>query len=171
MSNVSVAITDPKVSVNVNEPDSKVSINETRAVINVEQETTNISVSSGGPQGPRGNQVLVGETDPSIVVGLVGDLYINVSTGFIFGPKDESGWGTGTAIGGETGNVPATAFGHTHYQVTPSSTWTISHSLVFNPNAVAVDLTGKVIEGDCEYNGNTVIMTFSEAVTGAAYLS
>jgi hypothetical protein len=171
MSRVTVEVTDPKVSIEVSPPEAEIVIQDSWAIINVEQETTSVSISESGPQGPRGNQVLTGTTDPSPVVGLIGDLYINTSTGYIFGPKTELGWGIGVAIGGETGGVPSSAFGHTHYQVTPSNIWTITHSLVFNPNIIVVELTGKVIEGDYEYNGNTVTATFSESITGAAYLS
>lgn len=171
MAKISVEISDPKVAIEVSPPDAEIVIQDEWAVINVESDTTSVSISEGGPQGPRGNMVLTGSTDPSPIVGLIGDLYINVATGVIFGPKTELGWGVGVAIGGETGGVPSSAFGHTHYQVTPSSVWIIPHTLVFNPNITVVDLTGKAIEGDYEYNGNTVTATFSESITGAAYLS
>jgi hypothetical protein len=171
MAKVSVEVSDPKVSIEVSPPDTEVVIHDEWAIINIESDTTSVSISESGPQGPRGNMVLTGTTDPSPIVGLIGDLYINVSTGVIFGPKTELGWGVGVEIGGETGGIPASAFGHTHYQVTPSTVWTIPHTLVFNPNITVVDLTGKVIEGDYEYSGSTIIATFSESITGAAYLS
>lgn len=171
MSNIDLIIEENNVGVNIEETSVSTVIEETPVVIRTTNDSISVSVSGSGPQGPRGTQVLVGTTDPSPIVGLVGDLYINTSTGFIFGPKEELGWPAGVAIGGETGGVPATAFGHTHYQTIPDSVWTIEHSLVFNPNAIFIDFNGNVIEGECQYNGNVVTATFSESITGVAYLS
>lgn len=150
----------------VNEPEVTVTAIEENIQLNVCEKVIDVSVSESGPQGPRGTQVLSGDTDPSIVIGLIGDQYINTSTGYIFGPKTESGWGTGFRIG-----VTISEVAYAHYQPIASSIWTIEHPLDFTPNIIVVDLDGNVIEGDYEYNGNTIIANFSNAITGAAYLS
>ena len=150
----------------VNEPEVTVSVIEENIELNVCEKVVAVSVSESGPQGPRGTQVLSGDTDPSIVIGLIGDQYINTSTGYIFGPKTESGWGTGSRLGLTLNDIA-----HAHYQTTASSVWSIVHTLEFTPNIVVVDLDGNVIEGDYEYNGNTIVANFSSAITGAAYLS
>lgn len=124
--------------------------------------------SESGPQGPRGTQVLSGSTNPSPVIGLLGDQYINTTTGLLFGPKDENGWGSGVLLG--TG-LKISDVAYTHYQTSPSTTWNINNTLEFIPNITVVDLSGNVIEGDYQYNGNTVTATFSQAIAGAAYLS
>lgn len=153
-------------SLTVNEPQVVVTAIEENISLNVCENIIDVSISESGPQGPRGTQVLSGETDPSIVIGLIGDQYINTSTGYLFGPKTESGWGDGLRFGFSMSDVS-----YVHYQPTASNAWSISYPLEFTPNIVVVDLDGKVIEGDYEYSGNTIVANFSSAVTGAAYLS
>jgi hypothetical protein len=64
--------------------------------INICEDIVDISIGETGPQGPRGSQVLSGNINPSPTVGLVGDQYINTSTGRIFGPKGIGvGYGSG----------------------------------------------------------------------------
>lgn len=53
-----------------------------------------------------------------------------------------------------------------------STTWTITHSLGFYPNVTVSDSAGTIIEGQVDYpNVNTVVLTFSSAFAGKAYLS
>lgn len=130
----------------------------------------NIVVLTGesGPQGPRGTQILSGSTNPSVVIGLIGDQYINTSTGTLFGPKTESGWGSGVLLGS---GLQISDVSYTHYQTIVSTTWVVVNPLNFNPNITVVDLDGNVVEGDYQYSGNTITFNFSDAIAGAAYLS
>jgi hypothetical protein len=139
-------------------------------VVNINVCENNVEVITGttGPQGPRGTQVLSGTGNPSPTIGLIGDQYINTDTGFLFGPKTESGWGSGVLLG--TG-LHISDVAYAHYQTSSSTVWTIDHGLEFKPNITVVDLDGKVIEGDYQYSGNTITATFSNSITGAAYLS
>lgn len=121
-----------------------------------------------GPQGPRGTQVLSGSDNPSPTIGLIGDQYINTTTGLLFGPKTSSGWGSGVLLG--TG-LKIEDVSYVHYQTSASNSWVIEHTLDFTPNIIVVDLDGNVIEGDYQYSGNTINVNFSSAITGAAYLS
>ena len=141
---------------------------ENKVDINVCEKSVDVSVGSSGPQGPRGSQLLSGTVNPSPVIGLVGDQYLNITTGYMFGPKTESGWGTGSELGI---GLTLDEIAYTHLQVTASNTWSIVHELEFTPNVIVVDLNGNVIEGDYQYSGNTITATFSQAITGAAYLS
>jgi hypothetical protein len=136
--------------------------------INICEDVTDIIISETGPQGPRGTQVLSGNVNPSSIVGLVGDQYINTSTGFIFGPKTDSGWGAGVLLGS---GLQISDVAYTHYQTTASNVWHVEYALQFKPSITVVDLNGKVIEGDYEYTTNAIIATFSQSITGAAYLS
>lgn len=53
-----------------------------------------------------------------------------------------------------------------------SSTWTIVHNLNFFPNVTIVDSAGDEVIGDIHYsNINTIIVHFSGAFSGKAYLS
>lgn len=141
---------------------------ENKVDINICEKSVEVSVGFSGPQGARGSQLLSGTVNPSSVIGLVGDQYLNITTGYIFGPKTESGWGVGSALGI---GLTIDEIAYTHLQLTSSNIWSIEHELDFTPNVIVVDLNGNVIEGDYQYSGNTITATFSQAITGAAYLS
>lgn len=73
---------------------------------------------------------------------------------------------------GPVGQVDPASLGYAHTQNTPSTTWTISHGLGFIPNITVIDSGGTVVEGSYNYpNANTVVLTFSSAFSGKAYLS
>lgn len=135
--------------------------------VTVVDERVCVDVSNAGPQGVRGTQVLSGNTDPSPTIGLIGDQYINTSTGTLFGPKTTSGWGTGVLL-----TTGADSLGQVYSQTTPSSIWNIAHTLSFVPNIIIVDSEKNVIEGDYEYvDQNLIIATFNSSISGKAYLS
>ena len=53
-----------------------------------------------------------------------------------------------------------------------ATTWTITHNLGYFPNVTVVDSTGTVCEGDLVYTSNNVLtLTFSQAISGTAYVS
>jgi hypothetical protein len=61
---------------------------------------------------------------------------------------------------------------YVHTQTTPATTWTITHNLNMVPNVRTEDLTGQDIEGTIEVvNENQIKITFSQPVSGKAYLS
>jgi hypothetical protein len=73
---------------------------------------------------------------------------------------------------GPSGQADPADLGYVHIQNTPSTTWTISHGLGFIPNITVVDSGGTVVEGSYNYpNANTVVLSFSSAFSGKAYLS
>lgn len=127
-----------------------------------------------GPQGDvgdRGSQILSGMGEPSPVIGLDGDYYINISTGGLYGPKTGGDWGNGIVLGA---GLLLTDIAYTHYQTVLSDTWTIlqaDHNLQFNPNVTVVDVSGTVVEGYCQYNSGDITVTFSEPIGGLAFLS
>lgn len=136
--------------------------------INICENVAEIVIGESGPQGPRGTQVLSGNIDPSPSIGLNGDQYINTDTGYLFGPKTSSGWGTGVPLGA---NDPED-LGQVHYQTSPSTIWNIQHTLKFIPNIIIVDFEKNVIEGDFTYvDENHIVAVFSTPITGTAYLS
>ncbi len=65
--------------------------------------------------------------------------------------------------------------GSTHQAITfssPNTTWTINHNLGLYPSVTTVDSSGDVIIGEVSYtNNNTIVITFSEAVSGKAFLN
>lgn len=148
--------------------EAKVIIEEKRIDLHLNEVEATVVLGSSGPQGPRGSQVLSGASDPSPVIGLIGDHYIQTSSGRLFGPKTSSGWGEGVPIGG----LDPENLGYVHVQLSPATQWNIIHTLDFVPNIVVVDLEGKVVEGFYEYiDDNTIRATFSDDFSGKAYLS
>lgn len=67
--------------------------------------------------------------------------------------------------------TPADDLGFVHVQGTPSSEWTIRHELPFTPNVTVVDSTGSEVVGDIHYTSDSVVISFSGAFSGTAYLS
>ena len=60
----------------------------------------------------------------------------------------------------------------TFTQASPASTWTISHGLGYRPNVSVVDSAGTQVEGNTVWSDiNNLIITFSGAFSGVAYLS
>jgi len=73
---------------------------------------------------------------------------------------------------GPAGTVSAADVSYVHEQTTPSSSWSITHGLNFIPNITVVDSAGTVVEGSYNYpNANSVVLSFSNAFSGKAYLS
>lgn len=147
--------------------DVTVTVVDTTVVVALEDTESTICVGSSGPQGPRGSMVLSGVGDPSPVIGLIGDQYINTDNGYLFGPKSASGWGTGVPIG-----INPNDLGQIYNQVSSSTVWNIAHTLGFTPNVTIVDTAGNVVEASLEYLSATQIRaTFSQPTAGQAYIS
>jgi hypothetical protein len=148
--------------------EAKVTIVDSKVDVVVCEKEVVLLSGEAGPQGPRGSQLLSGDTDPSISVGLIGDQYINTSTGYLFGPKTADGWGVGVPLG----NNDPDDLGQVYTQTSPSTVWNIVHTLAFVPNIIIVDSEKNVIEGDYEYvSDNEITATFNTAISGKAYLS
>lgn len=137
------------------EPPKKkiVEVYQTPNVIDVNVTSNIIDVSTSGVQGPKG------ETGPT-------------------GPKGDTGETGATGATGATGpqgpTGPAGPSG-TYFlfeQQTDSASWVVNHNLGYRP-AVTVQDYGKItIEGDINYiNANSLNITFSQAISGYAYLS
>lgn len=61
---------------------------------------------------------------------------------------------------------------YTHTQSVASTTWTITHNLGKNPSVTVIDSGGSYIITDISYtNTNTLVLTFSAALGGTAYLN
>jgi hypothetical protein len=60
-----------------------------------------------GANGTKGSVIYSGSTTPVSTTGAVGDFYINLSTGLLYGPKTSAGWGTGISLKGTTGATGA----------------------------------------------------------------
>jgi hypothetical protein len=148
--------------------ETKIVVEERRIDLSLNEIEATIVLGTSGPQGPRGSQVLSGASVPSPVIGLIGDHYIQTSSGKLYGPKTSSGWGEGVPINA----IDPESLGYVHLQLTPATQWNILHPLQFVPNIVVVDLEGEVVEGFYEYlDENSIRATFSNPFSGKAYLS
>jgi hypothetical protein len=73
---------------------------------------------------------------------------------------------------GDSGEVLFSDLSFVFEQVSASTTWLINHNLNFVPNITVVDSAGTVVEGSYSYpNSTSVILNFSNAFAGKAYLS
>jgi hypothetical protein len=154
--------------ITVDEPIVQVTVVEDNVSVNICENNVKVETSTTGPQGPRGTQFLSGSVDPSSIIGLIGDQYLNTTTGYLFGPKTELGWGTGILV---QFGLTIDEIYYEHNQLVPSSIWNISHPLLFKPNVAIIDTSGNEIIAECQYLGSTIILTFSQPIAGKAYLS
>jgi hypothetical protein len=78
-------------------------------------------IFSIGPSGPHNNLVYYGSTDPDPAFGCLGDYYLDVSQGLLYGPKISDGWGAVLVMKGASAaenkiysgtEIPADAFGN-----------------------------------------------------------
>lgn len=77
-----------------------------------------------------------------------------------------------TGATGAAGETLYSDLSYIHTQNSALATWTITHNLHFIPNITVVDSGGTVVEGSYNYtNSSTVVLTFSAAFSGKAYLS
>jgi hypothetical protein len=60
-----------------------------------------------GPAGANGSVIYSGNTTPPAATGAVGDFYLDLATGILYGPKTASGWGSGFSLKGQTGAAGA----------------------------------------------------------------
>lgn len=59
-----------------------------------------------------------------------------------------------------------------HTQGVASATWNVVHNLNFYPNVTVQDSAGNIVEGEIAYtNSDSLVITFSTAFSGTAYLS
>lgn len=73
---------------------------------------------------------------------------------------------------GPPGPSADAAFQYTHVQNLASASWVIVHNLNGFPNVAIVDSAGTNVEGEIVYiNNNEIVLNFSSAFSGTAYLS
>lgn len=59
-----------------------------------------------------------------------------------------------------------------HHQITPATTWTVSHGMNKKPSVSCFDESDNTLLGDISFtNDNIAVITFSEAVNGWAYFN
>ena len=82
------------------------------------------------------------------------------------GPKGETG------AKGDKGDKGDDGGNFTFEEQVGSSTWNITHNLGYRPAVQVIDYGNNNIEGEVEHtNANSLVIRFSEAISGYAYLS
>jgi hypothetical protein len=61
-----------------------------------------------GANGTAGSVIYSGNTTPAVSKGVIGDFYLDTSTGLLYGPKTANGWGVGFSLKGANGATGAT---------------------------------------------------------------
>ena len=73
---------------------------------------------------------------------------------------------------GDQGLPGLSGASYMHTQAIPQSVWAISHNLGRYPSVTVVDSAGSVVVGNIEYvSNNSIVLTFSAAFGGSAYLN
>lgn len=82
------------------------------------------------------------------------------------GPPGPAGPAGGSGVGG-SGDLH-----YTHGQITPASTWVVSHNLGKHPSVTVVDSAGEECEGEVLYpSPDQCVLIFSAAFSGRAFLN
>jgi len=163
-------VTEPNINVSVVQEVTQVNIenapDQLRNLVTVDEATTDVFVSMVGAQGQRGYGFISGSGAPTAGIGRVGDYYIDLDTNEFWGPKTESGWPPTPFY------IPGQTLRHVHTQGSPSSTWTINHTLGGYPSVMVVDSASTVVIGEVSYvSTSQVVVEFTAPFSGYAYLT
>ena len=137
--------------------------------VSVNQTSNRVVVRGQGARGPAGTpgfSFLSGSTNPSSALGKNGDTYLNNLSGQLY-KKQAGAWVFESNV-----STPVGAISYTYEKQTNSTTWNITHNLGFRPAVTVIDYGQNNVECDIAHtNENSLILTFSEAISGYAYLS
>ena len=82
------------------------------------------------------------------------------------GPQGEAG------ISGVQSDEIIDLVSYRHLQNVLATVWTVNHNLNFYPNVTAYNSAGSMVEGTVNHiNAVSLTITFSDAISGKAYLS
>jgi hypothetical protein len=136
-------------------------------------ETVNdITISTSGPQGPRGKTILNGNGAPAENNGVEGDFYYDKVTTRFYGPKpSDITWNGATnyllngALTYPFSTNQAVAVGNYYAVVIP-------HNLGYNPNVTIKNSAGDILETGIDYNSiNQITLIMAQPFGGTAFLS
>jgi len=137
-------------------------------------ETVNdITISTSGPQGPRGKTILNGNGAPAENNGLEGDFYYDKNTTRFYGPKPSDVTWTGAT--NYLLNAATLTYTFSTNQVVSVGNYyaiAIPHNLGYNPNVTVKNSAGDILETGIDYNSiNQITLTMAQPFGGTAYLS
>ena len=132
-------------------------------------EVNKVVISAKGARGPKGDpgglQFIQGTVPPINSIGNNGDSYLDTNTSLIY-EKVGGVWVNPTSI------VSPSVISFKYEKQSPATEWNITHSLGFRPSVNVMDYGSNNVECDIEHiNENSLKLTFSEVISGYAYLS
>ena len=128
----------------------------------------------GPVQGPAGSPGATGATGPKGDTGATGPQGPKGDTGATgaTGPKGDTGATGPQGPPGSITNFNTSLVSFTYEKATNANVWNITHNLGFRPAVTVMDYGHNNIECDIEHlNANSLTLTFSDVVSGYAYLS
>ena len=144
----------------------------------VTENINKVTISSPGPQGPRGRTILNGSGAPANNLGLEGDFYYNTLTTDFYGPKlSDTTWSGATIIkfiqeGADYAFSYSWEIGSVTGPVAGIYSVAITHNLGFYPNVTVKTSGGDILETGIDYNStNQITLTMAQPFSGTAYLS
>ena len=116
-------------------------------------------------QGIDGASFLTGSGVPSNSLGKYGDTYLDTDTGTLY-KKGQTGWDQGVSI------LNPNEVSFTYEKQSASNHWSVVHNLRYKPSVTVSDYGQNNVECDVEHiSSNELALTFSEPMSGYAYLS
>lgn len=116
------------------------------------------------------NEYSIEITETPVVVDVIGEngeeaVLVEIATA---GPQGIPGPQGAQGLQGPPGSGS-----YVHVQSVPATVWTVQHNLEGGyPNVTVIDSAGTRVEGDITYPAaSTVVLTFTSAFSGTAYLS
>ena len=141
----------------------------------VVKETLNkVTISTPGPQGPRGRTILNGSGIPSANLGFAGDFYYDTSKAAFYGPKVSDTTWLGSNQIFLTNNTLSYSWELAQVIGPIANVYsvTILHNLGFYPNVTVKTSAGDILETGIEYdNINKITLTMAQPFSGTAHLS
>ena len=125
---------------------------------------------SKGKDGKDGAAILSGNVAPTATIGSVGDFYIDLSTGILYGPKTGTSWGTGISLQGDAGKDGTTILSG---NVAPAATLgsvgdfyiDVSTSILYGPKTGTNWGAGISLQGPQGIAGNANIQVYEKDIS------
>jgi hypothetical protein len=129
---------------------------------------------SKGKDGKDGAAILSGNVAPTATIGSVGDFYIDLSTGILYGPKTGTSWGTGVLLQGNAGKNGATILSG---NIAPAATLgsagdfyiDLSIGILYGPKTGTNWGTGVSIQGPQGITGNANVQVYEKDISSLTW--
>jgi len=149
-------------------------VTQTLKPVIVNETLNKVTISSPGPQGPRGRTILSGSGDPAPNLGLAGDFYFDTVSNAFHGPKVSDVTWSGSNRIFLTNNTLSYSWELSQVTGPVLNVYsvTVLHNLGFYPNVTVKTSAGDTLETGIDYNNlNKITLTMAQPFSGTAHLS